>query len=215
MRFRGAFPDMKAVTAQAYDDVQHAVTAAMDEVTAGLKQELRDQIEAAGMGSRLAKTWQGKRFPDFKPSINAAAYVWSRAPDIVDAFERGVPIVAKNRKYLAIPTKDAGVLHTTVKGKRLTPAIWETETGVKLRFVPRGNHALLVSDGRYVRQPARYRRRKSFKPAKYPALPGQKRSIVIFVLVPQVSPGKRLDIEGVGNRWADRVGDLIAANWRS
>jgi hypothetical protein len=167
------------------------------------------------MGSRLATTWQGKRYPDFKPSINAAAYVWSRAPDIVDAFERGVPIVARNRKYLAIPTRDAGVLHTTVKGKRLTPAIWETETGVKLRFVPRGNHALLVSDGRYVRQPARYRRRKSFRPIKNAPLPGQKRSIVIFVLVPQVNPGKRLDVEGVGNRWADRVGDLISRNWRT
>jgi hypothetical protein len=93
------------------------------------------------MGVRLAKTWRGKRFPESRPSINSVAYVWTRAPDIVNAFERGVPIIARNRRFLAVPTKDAGVSHTTVKNKRLTPAIWETETGVKLRFIPRGTRS--------------------------------------------------------------------------
>jgi hypothetical protein len=205
--------DLSVILKRAYDDGQVAVSEAMNEIQAGLKDELRDQVVSAGMGARLAKTWRGKRFPESQPSINSAAYVWTRAPDIVDAFERGVPIVARNRRFLAFPTRDAGVSHTTVKNKRLTPAIWETETGVKLRFVPRGSHALLVTDASYVRQPARWRRRKSFKPIRTP-LSGGKRFLVIFVLVPMVRPGKRFDVEGAGHRWADRVSALIAQHWR-
>jgi hypothetical protein len=213
MRFALKADDLGAVLKRAYDYGEITVSGAMNEVQAGLKDELRGQVIGAGMGQRLAKTWRGKRYPEGRPSINSVAYVWSRAPDIVDAFERGVPIVARNRRFLALPTKDAGVSHTTVKNKRLTPAIWETETGVKLRFVPRGGHALLVADARYVRQPARWRRRKSFRPIRT-SLRGGRRFLVIFVLLPMVNPRKRLDVEGAGHRWADRVGGIIAAHWR-
>jgi hypothetical protein len=213
MRFNFKTDDLGIVLKRAYDDGELAVSEAMTTVQAGLKDELREQVVSTGMGARLAKTWRGKRFPESRPSINSAAYVWSRAPDIVDAFERGVPIIARNRRFLAVPTRDAGVSHTSVKNKRLTPAIWETETGVKLRFVPHGSHALLVTDASYVRQPSRWRRRKSFKPIRTP-LSGGKRFLVIFVLVPIVRPGKRFDVEGTGNRWADRVSALIAQHWR-
>lgn len=205
--------DLSAVLKRAHDDGEIAVSAAMNEVQVGLKDELRGQVVSAGMGQRLAKTWRGKRFPESGASINSVAYVWSRAPDIVDAFERGSPIIARNRRFLAVPTRDAGVSHTTVKNKRLTPAIWETETGVKLRLIPRGGHALLVTDAYYACQPARLRRRKSFKPIRTP-LTGGRKVLVIFVLVPMVNPGKRLDVEGAGNRWADRVGSIIASRWR-
>jgi len=213
MRFSFKADDTAAVLKRAFDDTEKAVSEAMDEVQAGLKDELRGQVVAAGMGQRLANTWRGRRYPEGRPSMNSAAYVWTRAPDIVNAFERGVPIVARNKRYLAVPTRDAGVSHTTVKNKRLTPAIWETETGVKLRFVPRGGHALLVTDASYVRQPSRWRRRKSFRPIRMP-LTGGRRYLVIFVLVPIVDPRKRFDVEGAGERWADRVGGLIAAHWR-
>ena len=213
MRFSFKADDLSAVLKRAYDDGERAVSEGMNEVQAGLRDELRGQVVSAGMGQRLSKTWRGKRFPESGASINSVAYVWSRAPDIVDAFERGVPIIARNRRFLAVPTRDAGVSHTTVKNKRLTPAIWETETGVKLRFVPRGGHALLVTDAHYARQPARWRRRKSFKPIRTP-LTGSRKVLVIFVLVPMVNPGKRLDVEGAGNRWADRVASIIASHWR-
>jgi hypothetical protein len=213
VRFSFKADDPAAVLKRAFDDTEKAVSEAMDEVQAGLKDELRGQVAAAGMGQRLANTWRGKRYPEGRPSMNSAAYVWTRAPDIVEAFERGVPILARNKRYLAIPTKDAGVAHTTVRNKRLTPAIWEAETGVKLKFVPRSGHALLVTDANYVRQPSRWRRRKSFKPIRAP-LSGGRRYLVIFVLVPMVNPRKRFDVEGAGERWADRVSGLIAAHWR-
>lgn len=213
MRFSFKADDLGAVLKPAFEDTEKAVSEAMGDVQAGLKEELREQVMGAGMGARLAKTWRGKRFPESRPSINSAAYVWSRAPNIVDAFERGMPILARSRRFLAVPTKDAGVSHTTAKNRRLTPAIWEAETGVKLRFVPRGSHALLVTDAAYVRQPTRWRRRKSFKPIKAP-LTGGRKLLVIFVLVPMVNPRKRFDVEGAGNRWADRVPSIISQHWR-
>jgi len=213
MRLTFKAEELKGLLKPAYDDTEKAVAEAMDDVQAGLKDELRQQVMGAGLGARLAKTWRGKRFPETRPSINSAAYVWSRAPYIVDAFERGVPIVARNRRYLAIPTRDAGVRHTTVKNRRLTPAIWETETGVKLRFIARAGYALLVTDASYARQPARWRRRKSFKAISAP-LTGGRKFLVIFLLVPLVNPRKRFDVEGAGNRWADRVSGLIATHWR-
>jgi hypothetical protein len=213
MHFHFQADNIRTLLKRAYDDGEVAVSEAMNEVQASLKDDLRGQVVGAGMGQRLAKTWRGTRYPEGRPSINSVAYVWSRAPDIVDAFERGAPIVARNRRFLAVPTKNAGVSHTTVRNKRLTPAIWEAETGATLRFVPRGSHALLVTDASYVRQPARWRRRKSFKPIRTPLSSGR-RIAVIFVLLRMVNPRKRLDVEGAGNRWADRVGGIIAAHWR-
>lgn len=58
----------------------------------GLKQDLREDVVAAGLGERLSRTWQGKAFPEVGESAEAAAYIWSRAPKIVDAFDRGVVI---------------------------------------------------------------------------------------------------------------------------
>jgi hypothetical protein len=45
-----------------------------------------------GSGERLSRTWRGKTFPEVGESAEAAAYVWSRAPKIVDAFDCGVVI---------------------------------------------------------------------------------------------------------------------------
>mgnify|MGYP001290592315 FL=1 len=213
MRFTLQTSDIARDLAVTEGDIARSVTAAMRQVTEGLKSDLRADVVDSGLGQRLANTWRGKTFPESGASIEAASFVWSKAPNIVDAFNRGVPIIARNRRFLAVPTPDAGVSHTTVKNKRLTPAIWETETGVKLRFVPRGRHALLVTDAHYVRQPTRWRRRKSFKPIRTPLI-GGRRFLVIFVLVPMVNPGKRLDIEGIAQRWANRVGPLLAQHWR-
>jgi hypothetical protein len=41
-----------------------------------------------------------------------------------------------------------------------------------------------------------------------------RQTIVVFILVPQVTLRKRLDVEGAGNRWADLVPDLIAQHWK-
>jgi len=54
----------------------------MRDAAEGLKQDLREDVIAAGLGERLYRTWRGKTFPELGESAEAAAYVWSRAPKI-------------------------------------------------------------------------------------------------------------------------------------
>lgn len=213
MRFKTEIENFHLFLEAKKDAVARSVTRAMKDVTSGLKADLREDAKSAGLGDRLANTWRGETYPKSKDSINAAAFVWSKAPKIVSAFDLGVTIRGRNRKYLAIPAPDAGIQAGAGKRPRVTPEGWSRETGVKLRFVPRGNHALLVADAHYVRQPARWRARKSFKPIRQPRLPGAKTYVVVFILVPQITLRKRLSVAPPAQDWAGRVQGLLAQYW--
>jgi len=39
------------------------------------------------------------------------------------------------------------------------------------------------------------------------------RSVIIFILVPQVRLTKRLDLETVAREWQDKLPALVAQNW--
>ncbi|MFE1601628.1 DUF6441 family protein [Methylobacterium sp. ID0610] len=219
MRFTATASDVRKALAGTEVQIARSVTAGMRQVTDGLKEDLRDDVRRAGLGQRLANTWRGRTFPTSGESVDAAAYVSSNAPKLINAFDQGVTITAQGRKYLAIPTPDAGV--RVVSGRRakgsggngLTPAAWERETGAKLRFIPTATGGVLVADAFYRRQAARSQRRKSFRAIRE-AGPAKGRSfVVIFVLVRQVKLRKRLDIDAVAKEWADRVPGAIAANW--
>ncbi|MER2249540.1 DUF6441 family protein [Methylorubrum podarium] len=222
MRFSTTVTDPRAAMNGTERQIARSVTAGMREVTDGLKEDLRADVRAAGLGQRLANTWRGQTFPRTGESAESAAYVSSNAPKLIDAFDRGVTITARNRRFLAIPTPDAGVRQVSKRrskgstGNTLTPAAWERETGIRLRFIPsRNGGGVLVADAYYRRQAARYQGRKSFRPIKE-AGPDKGRSfVVIFVLVRQVKLRKRLDIDATAKRWADRVPGAIAANWEA
>ena len=67
--------------------------------TDGLKDELQGQIIKVGMGAQLSKSWQRKFYEN--NGSNPAGFVYSKAPDIVRAFDEGVLIRAKNKIWLA------------------------------------------------------------------------------------------------------------------
>ena len=165
-----------------------------------------------GLGERLSRTWRGKTFPEVGESAEAAAYVWSRAPKIVDAFDRGVVIRSTRGLFLAIPTAAAGKSGRSAVGsrERITPEGWQRRTGLKLRFVyRRGRPSLLVADDARIntRGLAARNRRKTGKTPTNPA------SVIVFILVPQVALEKRLDVESAAKRHAARVPSLIARHW--
>lgn len=220
MRFTTEGVEFRAAMSGAEVQVARSVTAAMRQITAGLKEDLRADVRQAGLGDRLANTWRGEVYPKIGESAEAVAYVYSNAAKLIDAFDRGVVIKAKGRKYLAIPTPDAGVRQASKRrGKgstdnTLSPADWERETGVKLRFVPSKTGGVLVADAFYRRQAARFQRRKTFRPIREAGPDAGRRFFVIFVLVRQVKLRKRLDIDTTAKRWADRVPAAIAANWQ-
>lgn len=210
MRFTLQTSDIARDLAGTENDIARSVTAAMRQVTEGLKSDLRADVVDSGLGQRLANTWRGKTFPESGASIEAAAFVWSKAPNIVDAFDRGVTIRSRDGFWLAIPTPAAGKTGLTATGarKRITPGGFERRTGMRLRFVyRRARPSLLVADE------ARMTRRGLAAKSRSKSGRGQVTAI-IFLLVPQVTLRKRLDVEATATRWSARVPGLIASHWR-
>src|SRR5687768_7476820 len=96
-----------------------AISAAAD----GLKFELRPQLQAAGLGERIANAVASNVYPVSGKSLHPAALVYPRGPlaeRIFEAFNSGATIKAKNKSFIAIPTKNAWV--GGKGGKRPTPA---------------------------------------------------------------------------------------------
>ncbi len=145
MRFDVKTDDFNMVANGIGDDAARAVTGAMDEIAGGLKDDLRGQVTQAGLGARLANTWQARRYPAARASVDAAAYVWSKAPKLITAFDKGVTIRSSRGVFLAIPTPAAGL--RGLGRERVTPGGWERRTGLRLRFVYRRlGPSLLVAD---------------------------------------------------------------------
>ena len=186
-----------------------AVTNAVKEVGNNIKQELRAQVESAGLGKGVANAWRLQLFPKGKNSLNAAAYVKTKAPNIIYAFAYGVTIKSAKGFYLAIPTAAAPKRGTD--GKRINPSNFPEFALGKLRFVyrPTGFSLLVVDDVR-----ARTGKRGGFAKASSSAVAkGRTATAVMFILVPQVSLRKRLDIEAVVNKWGSQTAQLVLNNW--
>lgn len=188
---------------------QRAVQRAIGTAGKGLQRDWRAQIEGAGLGSRLARTIRAEIYPKGRDSMNAAGLVWTRAPSIVDAFDKGALIRSKRGFYLAIPTEAAGA--RGVGNKRITPDSWEQRTGIKLRFVYRRRASLLVADDARLntRRLATRNRRKLRKDGTRSG----SMTIPIFILVPQVRIQKRLDLVRDANAWVGRLPQMITGNW--
>lgn len=197
--------DMRKETEAGERAVQRAITAAGK----GLQRDWRNQVEGAGLGTRLARTIRSEAYPKGRNSINAAALVWTRAPSIVEAFDQGALIRSKDGFYLAIPTEAAGA--RGLGNKRITPGGWEQRTGMRLRFVYRARASLLVADDARLntRGLATLNRRRARKDGTRTG----SMTVPIFILVPQVRLAKRLDLARDAERWAGRLPQMITSNW--
>ena len=182
---------------------EKAVSSAMREAGTGLKSALRGQITGAGLGSRLARTIRSETYPKARPSLNAAALVWSKAPVIIGAHDTGPLIRSRGKLWLAIPTEAAGKGRG---GKRPTPREWEARTGLTLRFIPRRTGpSLLVAEGRLnSRGRAVASRSKAGRGLT---------SVPIFLMVRQVRLRKRLNLAREAERAVNGLPGKIVANW--
>jgi hypothetical protein len=182
---------------------ERAVSKAVSQAGNSLKAAWRAQITGAGLGARLGRTIRSETYPRGRPSLNAAALVWSKAPVILGAHDAGALIRSRSDFWLAIPTPAAGA---GSGGKRLTPAEWERRRGLSLRFVyRRRGPSLLVADGRLSsRGLGVASRAKSGRGAA---------SVPIFLLVPQVRLRKRLDLARDAKAALERIPGAIVAHW--
>ncbi|OUS07823.1 hypothetical protein A9Q96_04790 [Rhodobacterales bacterium 52_120_T64] len=197
-------PDLAAMLRAEVLAGERAVTSAMREAGGELKNDWRGQITGAGLGQRLARTIRNKTYPERGESLDGAAFIWSRAPKIIHAHDRGVHIRSKHGFYLAIPTEAAG---TGRGGARLTPLEWERRRGLKLRFIYRRSGPSLL-----VAEKARINARGTAVASRAKTGRGQV-TAPIFILVPQVKLRKRLDLARDAEKVAGRVPGLIVEKW--
>ena len=196
-------PDIVALMREEIAAGERAVSTAIREAGAGLKSAWRGQITGAGLGTRLARSIRSAQYPKGKPSLNAAALVWSKAPVIIGAHNTGPLIRSKNGFWLAIPTPAAG---KSARGGRLSPGEWERRTGLRLHFIyRRRGPSLLVAEGRLnTKGRAVASRAKSGRGLA---------SVPIFLLVRQVKLNKRLDLAKAAEAELGRVPGAIVASW--
>lgn len=199
--------NLKTMMAAELKTARQAVTQGVSQATDGLKAELRGQVTNAGLGNKLANTWRGQVYPRGTQSTSAAGYVWSKAPDIICSFAEGVTIHSKHGRFLAIPTQYV----IRQKNRRISPADFE-EAGIPLRYIPpqgaRKVGLLVVDNFRVTRKGrARVASPTALRTGRGLA------SIIMFVLVPQVSLAKRLDIDGAAQKWIERLPQLVVDGW--
>jgi hypothetical protein len=104
MRLQAAIQgNLKAMMAAEVKAAEKAVSGGVRQATDGLKNELRGQVTGAGLGERLAKSWRGDLYPKGGMSINAAGFIYTKAPQIIGAFAYGVTIRSKQRTVSGDP----------------------------------------------------------------------------------------------------------------
>lgn len=200
--------DLKAEIRQ----IEKAVTGGIKEAGDGLKGSLRRQVIAAGLGSRLARTWRSRAYPN--KEHDAATLVWSKAPQIIRTFDEGAVIRSKSGLWLAIPSPAAP--KRGVGGKRINPGNFPEHRFGPLRFVyRRGRPSLLVVDGVRVNKSGRVgRRAKGGAFTKTGRMKQGITTVVMFIMVPQVRLKKRLDVMREAKRWERLVPELINKQMR-
>jgi len=189
-------------------------------VATSVRNELRAQALSARLGRGVSNAW---RMRLYRNRGGPAALVYSRAPNIVAAFDEGATIRAKSGRYLAIATgfnrvggrRGAALLITPEEMARTRGTFVQTSKGgTKLWFLPiqRASRvsqktgfkrtgvvdAFITVGGQQQRRALSAQRRKLA--VKYGAIP-------MFVLKRQVKLGKRLNVELA----AERAAQLLEA----
>jgi hypothetical protein len=136
--------------------------------------------------------------------------VYTKAPQIIRAFDEGALILSRRGRFLAIPTENAPRKGTD--GKRISPSTFPEHRFGPLRFVPRPNGpSLLVVDGLRASFSRKTGELRGFRRATERG--GQSgrglTTVVMFLLVPQVKLSKRLDVTRAAERWSAQVPALI------
>ena len=181
---------------------------------AGVSGPARRQITSAGLGQRLANSWRDRHYPNQK--LDAASLVYTKAPQIIRAFDEGAVVRSKRGHFLAIPTENAPRKGTD--GRRISPSTFPEHRFGPLRFVPRqSGPSLLVVDGLRASFSRKTGELRGFRRATDRVRrSGQGlTTVVMFLLVPQVKLSKRLDVARAAERWSAQLPALIEQQLRA
>lgn len=202
--------DLKKIMKEETAAAEKAVTLGVVAASSGLKAELRAQVTRAGLGEKMARTWKQRRYPSSGFSLGAAGLVYADMPQVIRAFNDGVTITNAKGTFLAIPTPAAP--KRGVGGKRINPDNFPEHSLGRLRFIYRkGAPSLLVVENLR----ASTGKRGGYRKASESALKSGRgiTTVVMFILLPQVTLKKRLDIDGAAERWRDKLPQLVLDSW--
>ena len=195
-------------------DIERAAAAGTREAGRGLTAELRGQVAGAGLGPRLANSWRDKHYTN--RGTDAATLVYTKAPQIIRAFDEGTVIRSKRGRFLALPTANAPRKGTD--GRRISPRPFPAHRFGPLRFVHRrGGPSLLVVDGLRASFSRKTGELRCFRRATERARRSGEglTTVVMFLLVPQVKLAKRLNVARAAERWSGQLPALIEQRLRS
>jgi hypothetical protein len=195
-------------------DIERAVVSGTRDAGRGLRTELRRQVTSAGLGQRLANSWRDRHYPNRK--LDSASLVYTKAPQIIRAFDESTVIRSRRGRFLAIPTENAPRKGTD--GRRISPSTFPEHRFGPLRFVPRpSGPSLLVVDGLRASFSRKSGGLRGFRRATDRARrSGQGlATVVMFLLVSQVKLRNRLDVARAAERWSGQLPSLIEQQLRS
>lgn len=206
MRLRTEVPPFRRFVDDTRRGMAVDVQAKVEAGGRGFQLTLRQQTFRAGLGERLGNAIRLRVYPGRgRASLGAAALVYPSgegAREIFDGFHRSSPIRGKDGStWLALPTKNAPRMGLR---RKVTPAMVEAYYGRALRVVPPGiarpgsKVGLLVMD------------RASHSPmgSKNRSFRRSTRGAVMFILVPEIHLGRRLDFDAAARLWAARIPNL-------
>jgi hypothetical protein len=142
--------------------------------------------------------------------------VYTKAPQIVRAFDEGALIRSRRGRFLAIPTENAPRKGTD--GRRISPRTFPEHRFGPLRFVPRqSGPSLLVVDDLRASVSRKTGQLRGFRRATERGRQSAQglTTVVMFVLVPQVKLPRRLDVARAAEHWPSQLPALIEQQLRS
>ena len=78
-------------------NIERALAIGTRDAGRGLRTELRRQVTSAGLGQRLANSWRDRHYPNQK--LDAASLVYTKAPQIIRAFDNGAVIRSRRGPF--------------------------------------------------------------------------------------------------------------------
>jgi hypothetical protein len=208
VRFVNQRPRVKEGLALDLKALEGVHKAAMTDLVTGFVGELREQVEGAGLGRRLANTWRGTVYPKSGDSLHPAGWVESKAPKIIAAFAHGATILPLNgKRYLWIPTDKTPLRG---RGRKMTPREVIATFAQPFVFIRSREGRLLACVKVLKAKSGRGFRRATTRRL---AQGREVELVAMFTLMPAVRLDQRINPDAAFDRWAGRFDALTQARW--
>lgn len=208
MRTGVALEGMGAANRAIADDLKRRQKSAVEIVGRGLQKDLR-AITRKALGDRLAKTWRLNEY-GMKGSEDPAAFIYSKAPDIIRGNMRSGTIVpVAGTRFLAIPTANVPQRRGRGAKPKMSPEEVEAHFNDDLVLVRGKKPGTLLGYMNLIQGLST--RRPGLRPKTKGRLrQGRKvRMVLMFTFVKSVRQRQTIDPDAVFDKWRRKMRRLL------